>query len=224
MPSEKKLEDRAIRIIKILRTATRTMPKPAATQIIDQFGRNPYLILISCLLSLRTRDTVSLPASLRLFEIAQTPEEMVAVPVQEIEKIIHTVGFYRHKARTIHDISQTLIQKFASKVPSTEEELHSLKGVGPKTANLVLSEAFQIPAICVDTHVHRISNRLGLVNTKTPEATEKELKKVLPQEYWSEWNHLLVTWGQNICVPISPFCSRCAIYDLCPKKGVVTSR
>ncbi|HJZ23690.1 MAG TPA: endonuclease III [Candidatus Babeliales bacterium] len=224
MPSEKKLEDHAISIIKILRTVTRTMPKPAATQIVDQFGRNPYLILISCLLSLRTRDTVSLPASLRLFQVAQTPEEMVALPIHQIEKIIHTVGFYRHKSHTIHDISQTLIKKFASKVPSTEQELRSLKGVGPKTANLVLSEAFQVPAICVDTHVHRISNRLGLVNTTTTEATEKALKKILPKEYWSEWNHLLVMWGQNICVPISPFCSRCAISDLCPKKGVMTSR
>ncbi len=173
---------------------------------------------------MRTRDTVSLPASLRLFQIAQTPEEMVALPIKRIEKIIHTVGFYRHKARTIHDISQTLIQRFASKVPSTEEELRSLKGVGPKNGKLVLSEGFQIPAICVDTHVHRISNRLGLVNTKTPEATEKALKKILPQKYWSEWNPLLVMWGQNICVPISPFCSRCAIFDLCPKKGVVRSR
>lgn len=224
MPSEKKLEDRAIHIIKILRTTTRTMPKPAATQIIDQFGRNPYLILISCLLSLRAKDTASLPASLRLFKLAQTPEEMVALPINQIEKVIHATGFYRHKARTIHDISQTLITKFASKVPSTEEELRSLKGVGLKTANLVLSEAFQIPAICVDTHVHRISNRLGLVNTKTPEETEKALKKILPKEYWSEWNHLLVMWGQNICVPISPFCSRCAIANLCPRKGVTSSR
>jgi endonuclease-3 len=224
MPSEKKLENRAISIIHVLRTATRTMTKPAATQIVEQFGRNPYLILISCLLSLRTRDTVSLPASLRLFEFAKTPEEMVALPITQIEKVIRGVGFYRHKAHTIHTISQTLIQKFGSKVPSTEQELRSLKGVGIKTASLVLSEAFQIPAICVDTHVHRISNRLGLVNTKTPEATEKALKKILPQKYWSEWNPLLVMWGQNICVAISPFCSRCPISNLCPKKGVVKSR
>lgn len=224
MPSEKKLELRAISIIKMLRTATQTMTKPAATQIVDQFGRNPYLILISCLLSLRTKDTVSLPASFKLFQVAQTPEEMVVLPITQIEQIIHPVGFYHTKARTIHTISQTLIQEFAGKVPATKAELLSFKGVGPKTANLVLSEGFQIPAICVDVHVHRISNRLGLVNTKTPEATEKALEKFLPQEYWSEWNHLLVMWGQNICVPISPFCSRCVISDLCPKKGVESSR
>jgi len=224
MPSEKQLENRAISIIKLLRTATQTMTKPAATQIIDTFGRNPYLILISCLLSLRTRDTISLPASLKLFQVAQTPEEMVALSVKQIEQIIHSVGFYHNKAHTIHTISQTLIQQFAGKVPSTEKELRSLKGVGPKTANLVLAQGFQIPAICVDTHVHRISNRLGLIDTKTPEATEKALKKILPQEYWSEWNHLLVMWGQNICVPISPFCSRCTIFDLCKRKDVVISR
>jgi endonuclease-3 len=224
MPSEKDLKNRAISIIKILRVATKNMTKPAATQIVEQFGRDPYLILISCILSLRTRDTVSLPASLKLFELAKTPEEMVALSVKQIEQAIHTVGFYRTKARTIHSISAILIEQFASKVPSTEQELMSLKGVGPKTTSLVLSEGFQIPAICVDTHVHRISNRLGLVKTKKPAETEKALKEVLPKHYWSEFNALLVMWGQNICVPISPFCSRCPVFDLCPRKGVTSSR
>jgi len=224
MPSDKKLENRAISIIHMLRKATRTMTKPAATQIIEKFGRDPYLTLIGCILSQQTRDSVSLPASLELFKFAKTPEKMVKVPIKDIEKSIHKVSFYRNKAKTIHNISQLLIDQYDGNVPSTKEELLSFKGVGQKTANLVLSEAFQIPAICVDTHVHRISNRLGLVKTKTPKETEKALEKVLPQEYWSEWNPLLVMWGQNICVAISPFCSRCAIYDLCPRIGVKKQR
>lgn len=216
--------DRAIKIIHILRKATRGMVKPASVTITEQFGRNPYLVLISCILSLRTRDTVSLPASIRLFEHAQTPEQMLTIPVTTIEKLIYPCGFYRRKAINIHEISQTIRDKFEGKVPNTLAKLLTLKGVGLKTANLVLGQGFGIPALCVDTHVHRISNRLGLVKTKTPEETERELKKIVPPEYWIEYSHLMVMWGQNICVPISPFCTKCAIKDLCPQIGVTKFR
>lgn len=215
---------RALKIITILRQATKTMPLPASMAIVKEFGQDPYLILISCLLSLRTKDTVSFPASVRLFKHAKTPQEMIKVPRATIEKAIYPTGFYHRKARLLKGVSQDLIDRFKGKVPKTFEELTSIKGVGPKTANLVLGVAFDIPAICVDTHVHRISNRLGLVKTKTVEQTEKALKALLPPEHWVEYNHLLVMWGQNICVPLSPFCSKCAISDLCPKVGVTKKR
>jgi len=224
VPLDQDLRNRAIQIVKRLRIATQKMEKPAATQIVEQYGRNPYLVLISCILSLRTKDTVSLPASLRLFAQAKTPQEMLKLPLDTIEKLIYPSGFYRNKAKQILQISKDILDEFNGKVPNTLDELLSFKGVGLKTANLVLAEGFGIPAICVDVHVHRISNRLGLIKTKTPQETEQALKKILPSEYWAEWNKLLVMWGQNICVPISPFCSKCAIADLCPRVGVKKSR
>jgi endonuclease-3 len=217
-------KQRAVKIIQVLRKATKGMALPAITQIVNEFGRDPYLILISCLLSLRTKDTVSLPASRRLFHYARTPQEMLRVPQEKIAELIYPTGFYRQKAKLAHTISADLIERFGSKVPSTEADLLSLKGVGHKTANLVLGEGFGVPAICVDTHVHRISNRLGLVKSNTPWETEQQLKEVLPKKYWVEYNHLMVMWGQNICVPISPFCSKCAIFDCCERNGVKKSR
>ena len=217
-------KERAIRIIQILRKATKGMEQPASVNIVNQYGQDPYLVLISCLLSLRTKDTVSFPASQRLFEHAKTPEQMLKVPIKTIEKLIYPTGFYHRKAILLHEVSKALLERFKGKVPKAEQELLSIKGVGRKTANLVLGVAFDIPAICVDTHVHRISNRLGLVKTKTTDETEVELKKLLPPEYWTEYNHLLVIWGQNICVPISPKCSQCAIFNLCPRIGVTKSR
>lgn len=215
---------RALKIIQILKSATKGMIEPAGTQIIEKFGKNPFLILISCILSLRTKDTVSLPASLRLFERATTPSGMLEVPVADIEHLIYPVGFYRRKAITIHEISHELLKRFQGMVPSTIDDLLSLPGVGRKTANLVLGLGFDIPALCVDTHVHRISNRLGLVKTKTVGETEQALQELLPRQYWTEYNRLLVIWGQNICVPIAPWCSQCAISDLCPKVGVTRRR
>lgn len=200
------------------------MEQPASSVIIEKYGRDPYLVLISCLLSLRTKDTVSLPASIRLFEYAKTPHEMLKVPISKIEKLIYPTGFYRRKAALLHAVSQDLITRFKGKVPADMDQLLSIKGVGHKTANLVLGVAFEIPSICVDTHVHKVSNRLGLVKTKTPDETEIELKKILPREYWIEYNHLMVQWGQNICVPVSPFCSKCAIAGLCPRVGVTKHR
>jgi len=214
----------AVEIIERLRKAADGMVEPAATQIVKKFGKNPYLVLMSCILSLRTKDAVSLPASIQLFAAAKTPKEMVRLPAGKIEKIIYSVGFYRQKARSLREISKDLIERFGGKVPNNEQDLLSLKGVGQKTANLVLGEGFGIPAICVDTHVHKISNRLGLVKTKTPDETEQALKKILPREYWIEFNGLLVKWGQNICVAISPFCSKCALYGCCRRVGVTKNR
>ena len=171
--------------------------------LFEKYGRDPYLTLISCLLSLRTRDTVSYPASVRLFKKAKTPRTMLKLTPKAIEKLVYPVGFYRTKARGILSASNDLLERFKGKVPESKEELLSIKGVGLKTANLVLSEAFGIPAICVDTHVHRISNQIGLVKTKTPEQTEKELMELLPKRYWIEFNPLLVMWGQQRG-PIAP--------------------
>jgi endonuclease-3 len=218
------LKKRAISIIEILQAATKGMVQPAATSITKQYGRNPFLILVSCILSLRTRDSVSLPASQRLFEHAQTPQTLLLLSPATIEKLIYPTGFYRQKTKEILKICTILLEKYHGKVPNSYEELITLPGVGPKTANLTLSEGFGIPAICVDTHVHRISNRLGLINTKTPEQTEEALKKLLPQKYWSEYNKLMVMWGQNICVPISPKCSICPLLPLCPQIGVTLLR
>lgn len=211
-------------IVRRLNRATKTMEKPAASQIIATYGKNPYLILISCLLSLRTKDKTSFPASRRLFAHARSPQSMVKLPVSLIEKQIYPVSFYRTKARRIISMSRELIERFQGKVPRTREELLSIKGIGIKTASLVLGEAFKIPAICVDTHVHRISNRLGIVKTVSPKKTEAILEKRVPKQYWIPYNPLMVMWGQNICVPVSPKCSQCILYDLCPRIGVKKHR
>lgn len=215
---------RARTIISLLQTATKGMVEPASSSIVAEYGKDPYLVLMSCLLSLRTKDTVSWPASRRLFTYAKTPQAMLSLPINQIETLIYPVGFYRRKALLMHAVSQNLLTRFGGKVPSTREELLSIPGVGIKTANLVLAVAFDIPAICVDTHVHRISNRLGLVKTKTVEETEQQLMQVIPQELWGEYARLLVMWGQNVCVPVSPFCSKCPLFDLCPKVEVKRQR
>ncbi len=196
--SHAELKARAVKIVEVLRTATRGMVRPASVQIVARYGRKPFLILISCLLSLRTRDITSFPASCRLFAKAKTPRGMLKLPLKTIEKLIYPVGFYRNKAKLIHSMSKDLLDRFGGKVPQSKEELLSIKGVGLKTANLVLGAAFGIPAICVDTHVHKISNQLGLVKTKTPEETEAALQKIIPQESWIEYGYLMVMWGQNM--------------------------
>jgi len=221
---EQNSRKRLLEIIRILQIATQNMDPPAITQIVSEYGKDPYLILISCLLSLRAKDSASLPVSRLLFNSALTPYEMINISQRELEKILYSIGFYRNKARQVLSVSHELIDRFEGKVPATEQKLLSIKGIGPKTANIVLSEAFGIPAIAVDIHVHRIANRLGLVNTKSPEQTEKELKKIVPHKYWSQINPLLVMWGQNICEPISPWCSKCAISKLCPRINVKRSR
>jgi endonuclease-3 len=215
---------RALTIIGILQTATKDMVKPAATSIIQNYGRDPFLVLVSCILSLRTRDPVSLAASHRLFAHAKTPQELINLSPKTIANLIYPVGFYNQKTKQLLALSAILVEKYHGIVPHTEKELMDLPGVGPKTTALVLSEGFEIPAICVDTHVHRISNRLGLVTTKTVEETEAALKKLLPKKYWSEYNTLMVMWGQNICTPLSPKCSMCPLLPLCPQVGVIRRR
>lgn len=205
--------------VSILRRELKGLPDPSVT-LVGKKWKDPFFVLISCLLSLRTKDSTTLPACERLFALAQTPQEMLKISIPRLEKIIYPVGFYRTKARNIHKICHQLILKFDSKVPDELETLLAFPGVGRKTANLVLTEGFGKLGICVDTHVHRISNRLGYVKTKTPEETEFALRKKLPQKFWLEYNALLVTWGQNICKPVSPLCSRCGLKKLCPQRGV----
>jgi len=195
------------------------LPDPSVT-LVGKRWKSPYLVLVSCLLSLRTKDETTLPAAERLFALAQTPESMLQLSFRAIERAIYPVGFYRTKAQRILDISRVLIKDHQGEVPGTMEELLSLKGVGPKTANLVLVEGFGKPGICVDTHVHRITNRFGYVRTRTPEQTETALRKKLPAMLWKDINWLLVLWGQNVCRPVSPKCSACPVSGKCGKVGV----
>ena len=210
-------------VVQRLKKALKDLPDPSVT-LVGKRWRSPFLVLISCLLSLRTKDETTLPASERLFALGMTPDALVKLSTSQIEKAIYPVGFYRTKARTIRDISQRLIDEFKGVVPNELEVLLTFKGVGRKTANLVMTEGFKKPGICVDTHVHRINNRFGYVVTKTPEETEMALRKKLPQKYWLTYNSLLVMWGQNVCKPISPLCSQCPIAEFCQKKGVGKSR
>ena len=188
-------------------------PATLTESIKKQYPENVYLILISCLLSLRTRDVVTWPVADRFFKTVTSPEHMVSLEIPEIEAAIQSINFYRRKARVLHQVSVDLIEKYGSQVPKTVEELLSLPGVGIKTANLVLAEGFGIPAICVDTHVHRLSNRWGLVKTQTAEQTEKQLRAVLPEKYWIDWNRLLVVIGQNICTARCKGCKICTYFD-----------
>lgn len=221
-PREERVPD-IRKIIAILRREIRNMDIPIVTEISHR-SRDPFHILISTILSLRTKDEVTRVASARLLEKARSPQELLLLPEEDIARLIFPVGFYKTKARTLRQICRDLIDKYGGKVPGDLEELLKLKGVGRKTANLVLTLGFHKPGICVDTHVHRVSNRLGYVKTRTPEQTETALRKKLPKEYWIEYNDLLVTWGQNICRPISPFCSRCAVLPYCKQVGVARSR
>ena len=218
------LQKRIIKCIELIKEATAGLRPTLTASLIKDFGRDPYIILISCLLSLRARDTMTYPVSKALFARAKTPQELLQIDQKELEELFYPLGFYRVKAQRVKEVSQELIKRFGGNVPQTEEELLTIKGIGRKTANLVLGAAFEKPAICVDTHVHRLANRLGWVETKTPAQTEVALKHVVPKEYWLQVNNYLVLWGQNICVPISPLCSRCVLNPLCPKVGVAKRR
>lgn len=185
----------------------------------------PFTTLISCILSLRTRDEVTSEAALRLLERYNTPEKISKLSDKEIESLIYPVGFYKTKAKRIKEISKVLIDKYNGNVPDSFEELIKLKGVGPKTANVVMAYGFKKKGyLPIDTHCHRIPNRLGWIETKTPEETEKKLKELLPKKYLSDFNHLFVKFGQTICLPISPLCSKCPIEKFCKKVGVERSR
>jgi len=185
---------------------------------------SPFRLLVACVISLRTKDEVTTAASKRLFAIAPNPERLAELEVETIAKAIYPAGFYNTKAGQLNEIGRILRDRYGGEVPADEEALLALPGVGRKTANLVLGLGFGIPAICVDTHVHRISNRLGMVQTQTPEQTERALNGVLPRNLWVPINDLLVTFGQNRCHPTSPRCTGCPLDDLCPRVGVTRSR
>lgn len=191
-------------------------PRSEFVELMEQF-QNPYLVLIGCILSLRTNDKTTYPATLRMLELAKTPEEMAKVDVDDLAKAIYPVGFYENKAKQIIELSRQIVEDLDGNVPDEIEDLIKFKGVGRKTANLVLAKGFNKPAICVDVHVHRIFNRLGYVKTKTPEETEMELRKHLPLKHWLDINTLLVTHGQNVCKQQKPNCKNCPISDLCQK-------
>jgi endonuclease-3 len=215
--------DQMGQIIEKIRCAISHLPDPSVT-LVGKRWKSPYLVLISCLLSLRTKDETTLPASERLFRLADTPERMVQLTIVQIEQAIYPVGFYKTKARRIIAISQDILTRFQGQVPDSLEDLLTLHGVGRKTANLVLTEGFHQAAMCVDTHVHRISNRLGYITTATPEKTETALREKLPLQYWGDYNAFLVVWGQNVCRPVSPKCSACPVNKICQRVGVTQSR
>ena len=217
-------EDQIHAAIKILRREVRQWQEPVVGVVARESARDPFRILISCLLSLRTKDKTTSEASARLFALAYTPAGLLKLSQRRIERAIYPVGFYRTKAKAIHAICCRLLQVYEGKVPQSIDELITLAGVGRKTANLVVTVGYQKPGICVDIHVHRISNRWGYVKTRTPEETEQALRARLPKRYWITFNDLLVPYGQNLCQPVSPFCSRCKLIDMCDRVGVVRSR
>jgi endonuclease-3 len=218
------MKDRDIRaVIRILRREISNWNTPIVTLMAETYG-SPFRVLISCILSLRTQDATTAKASHRLFALADTPEGMVKLSVRTIEKNIFPVGFYHTKAKAIRVICRKLIDDYAGQVPDEIDELLKFTGVGRKTANLVVTLGYKKPGICVDTHVHRISNRWGYVKTKNPADTEAALRKKLPKAYWIEYNDLLVSLGQQICRPVSPMCSRCPVARYCEKIGVATTR
>ena len=209
--------------IPILRHEYKSWKTPAVT-IVAQCEQSPFKVLVSCIISLRTKDEVTAQASARLFNRAGTPHDMLQLEASEISDLIYPAGFYRNKSSQILEISRCLISDYGGSVPGEIDELLKFKGVGRKTANLVVTLGFGKPGICVDTHVHRICNRWGYVATKTPEQTEIALRKKLPPEYWIEINDLLVAFGQNHCHPVSPRCSSCRTAVYCSRVGVLVSR
>jgi len=203
--------------------AARAAARPTTLSEVER-RRDPFRLLVACIISLRTKDEVTAEASARLFARADTPSGVAALPPKTIARLIYPAGFYNTKARQIRAIAGRIARAHGGRVPATRAELLDFAGVGRKTANLVLGLGFAIPAICVDTHVHRISNRLGLVRTRTPEETEAALERALPRRYWIDINDLLVTFGQNVCHPTSPRCSTCPLAERCPRVGVTRSR
>lgn len=210
-------------VVRILRREVPKWNTPIVTLMAETY-RSPFRVLISCILSLRTQDATTARASHRLFAVAASPNAMLKLTAKKIERLIYPVGFYKTKAKNILEICATMIQRYGGNVPDEIEELLKLKGVGRKTANLVVTLGYQKPGICVDTHVHRISNRWGYVKTKTPEKTESALREKLPHSYWIEYNDLLVSFGQHLCRPISPVCSQCPVARYCDRIGVTMRR
>jgi len=212
------------KIISLLKKEIKQFENPIATEIGDK-TRDPFLVLISCIMSLRTKDTTTGPAAKRLFKLADNPKDMLKLTKKQIEKAIFPVGFYPTKAKYIINTCKKLIDDYDGKVPDNEEDLLKLPGIGRKCMGIVMCYGFgKNSHIPVDTHVFKVVNRLGWVKTKTPEKTEQELMKTIPRKYWHDLNNLLVAHGQNICVPVSPFCSKCTIRKFCPRIGVNRSR
>ncbi|HJU04001.1 MAG TPA: endonuclease III [Nitrospiraceae bacterium] len=209
--------------LRILRREVRQWQEPVVGVVAKEF-RDPFRILIACVLSLRTKDRTTAEASQRLFALASEPASMVRLPLPKLQKAIHPVGFYRIKSKQIVKICRRLLDAYGGCVPDSIDELLTLPGVGRKTANLVVTVGYGKPGICVDIHVHRISNRWGYVKTTTPDQTEQALYRKLPEKYWITYNDLLVPFGQNICQPVSPFCSRCKVIQYCDRVGVTRSR
>jgi endonuclease III len=209
--------------VRILRREAPKWQTPVVT-LIAEASDSPFKVVISCILSLRTQDSTTAQASRRLFALAQSPETMVRLSAKKIEQAIFPVGFYRTKAKTILEICRKLNEEYSGRVPDEIDELMKFKGVGRKTANLVVTLGYNKPGICVDTHVHRISNRWGYVKTATPEKTEVALREKLPKQYWIEYNDLLVSFGQQLCRPISPLCSQCPVAKYCSQIGVTVRR
>jgi len=212
-----------VKVISVLKEKLEIWGPPVVSSLSGS-NHSPFQILISTLLSLRTKDETTAIASKKLFSLSATPEEMLRLSEEEIIMAIYPVGFYKNKAKTILHICRELVGRYESRVPDTTEKLLTLKGVGRKTANLVAAIAYNRDEICVDIHVHRISNRLGYIKTKNPEETEYSLRKRLPKKYWSLYNTLMVAFGKNVCRPISPFCSRCPVSMYCDRVGVIKSR
>jgi endonuclease III len=218
------VKDREIHAtVRILRREAPKWQTPVVT-LIAAASDSPFKVLISCILSLRTQDSTTAQASRRLFALADSPETMVRLSAKKIEQVIFPVGFYRTKAKTILEICRNLNGNYRGRVPDEIDELLKFKGVGRKTANLVVTLGYNKPGICVDTHVHRISNRWGYVKTATPEKTEVALRQKLPKQYWIEYNDLLVSFGQQLCRPISPLCSQCPVAKYCDQIDVTTRR
>ncbi len=208
--------------LKKLKKAVRKFRTPSVTVIAKK--NDPFAVLVSCIISLRTRDEVTELASTRLFALAKLPAELLELSNAKIEKAIYPAAFYRNKTKSLKELCQVLVKEYSGKVPDKLEQLLKLKGVGRKTANLTLILGHNKPGICVDIHVHRISNRWGYVKTKSPNETEMVLREILPKRFWKGYNDLLVSFGQNLCKPVSPFCSSCPVEDQCPKIGVNRSR
>ncbi len=208
-------------VMRRLGRAIEGLEEPAVEKIAKDQQEDPFQVLIATMLSAQTKDAVTAAASARLFHVARTPRTMAKLPVSRIEKLIYPVSFYRNKAVHVRQTCEQLLSRYGGRVPSTMEELLTLPGVGRKTANLVLILAHASPDnICVDTHVHRIANRLGWVTTRTPEETERALYRVTRRRWWPVINLYLVTWGQNVCRPVYPLCPQCVLVDICPKVGV----
>ncbi|HTP42377.1 MAG TPA: endonuclease III [Nitrospiria bacterium] len=205
--------------IAMLKSAIRQWPEPIVG-VVAKTSRDPFRVLIATVLSLRTKDRTTAEASARLFALAATPEEMVKLSERRIASAIYPVGFYRTKAKALRALCRQLLEHHGGRVPQTLDELLALPGVGRKTANLVLTVGFGLPGICVDTHVHRISNRWGYVKTTSPDKTEMALRGKLPRRYWITFNDLLVPYGQHLCAPVSPWCSRCRLQSMCDRVGV----